>query len=186
MLISISTCFSTVSVFDPCFPWTTIWISSDQSLSWEHFCDKQSRVGDDDIHFCLLGENRWAALAEKCHTKCKYSTLLFMCLRLFWLFLLFPSALKEHTLDSGRMTTIIIFFFGGGLWPLRSREIFKRVHTYWRQTDLLTEDMLLHQSASSIVSSQPFQSVHLICLLLSKLKSCQIFDPWDRSCRWLA
>lgn len=40
--------------------------------------------------FCLLGENRWAALAEKFHTKCKYSTLLFLCLRLFWLYLLFP------------------------------------------------------------------------------------------------
>lgn len=57
--------------------------------------------------FCLLGENRWAALAEKCHTKCKYSTLLFMCLRLFWLFLLFPSALKEHTPQSWMMTITI-------------------------------------------------------------------------------
>lgn len=70
--------------------------------------------------FCLLGENRWAALAEKCHTECKYSTLLFPCLRLFWLFLLFPSALKERTPHWWMMTIMVMH----------------RDHTDWRQTGI--------------------------------------------------
>lgn len=89
-------------------PWNTGWTELSTFLWWTESCWRWWHP------FCLLGENRWAALAEKFHTKCKYSTLLFLCLRLFWPFLLFPSALKEHTPHwwmKTMMAILVSFYF---------------------------------------------------------------------------
>lgn len=91
--------------------------------------------------FCLLGENRWAALAEKCHTKCKYSTLLFVYLRLFWLFLLFPSAFKEYTSHWWMMTIIHFCFCSSKSWQTGAW-----MRTDWRPSDVLTEGHVTCQS----------------------------------------
>lgn len=115
-----------------CYRWVTLlmkaaWLWWDRLLCRAHFCFNGL---DDDIHFVCGRENRWAALAEQSLTKCKYSTLLWMYLRLFWLFLLFACTLIEPT---PHWWTISSFYFSFDM--LESRHLWISLHRMdnWRQ-----------------------------------------------------
>lgn len=82
--------------------------------SWTRFCDPPSKRWWHP--FCLLGGNRWATLAEKYHTKCKYSTLLFSCFAAVLTVLALPLCFKStHTSlvddDKNGCGDLISFFF---------------------------------------------------------------------------
>lgn len=131
--------------------------------------------------FCLLGENRWAALAEKCHTKCKYSTLLFVYLRLFWLFLLFPSAFKEYTSHWWMMTIIHFCFCSSKSWQTGAW-----MRTDWRPSDVLTERHVTCQSVFFQCLFQfEFEVVVFFCFYLKDVKSIKsfiLFSIWYNIC----
>lgn len=118
-------------------------------LRWSHPC-------------CLLGVNRWAALADKCHTKCKYSALF---LWLFWPFVLCPSALTEHTVslvdddDSVSLGCVFIYFL--------LQEAVRSAHRCSWIAVFYLEDF--RQSASSAVSR--YFSLCKILLLVFRLGS---------------
>lgn len=114
--------------------------------------------------FCLLGVNRWAALADKCHTKCKYSAL-FLWLWLFWPFVLCPSALTEHAVslvdddDSVSLGCAFIYFL--------LQEAVRSAHGCSWIAVFYLEDF--RQSASSAVSR--YFSLCKILLLVFRLSS---------------
>lgn len=138
-------------------------VESPWNTDWTHLCLTKSRLRWSHP-FCLLGVNRWAALADKCHTKCKYSAL-FLWLWLFWPFMLCPSALTEHTVslvdddDSVSLGCVFIYFL--------LQEAVRSAHGCSWMAVFYLEDF--HQSASSAVSR--YFSLCKILLLVFRLGS---------------
>lgn len=138
-------------------------VESPWNTDWTHLCLTESRLRWSHP-FCLLGVNRWAALADKCHTKCKYSAL-FLWLWLFWPFVLCPSALTEHTVslvdddDSVSLGCVFVYFL--------LQEAVRSAHGCSWMAVFYLEDF--HQSASSAVSR--YFSLCKILLLVFRLSS---------------
>lgn len=73
-------------------------------------------LSEPDIHFVCWDrererESRWAGLAEKSHTKCKYSTLLLLWFAAVLTVLALSPARREKTISSDDACWFVVFFF---------------------------------------------------------------------------